>query len=793
MSPHTLHNPVIDVNVASDLNAGWPVTLGVPFAKGEMQNPASLRLLAPDKSERPLAARQLVAWPDGSMRWALLTFTAQQTGEHVLERNADNTVQAPSDNSVRLAKNPDGLRLDNGLIQVQLSAQGQGAISELIAHGRVLLQDAGQFELQVDNASTLHEKSRQLKVLEFSPLRSRVRVEGAHFTLAYERRLSYRLDVELWAGWPTLRLDYHFFNLEAGADELEINRIQVAYRPDFNCDVKRHFLQRHHGIFTQPCMVMNAEPVAIRTDQSTNVPCVEDWAMMLDDQQYPFYLQPQLKNTAPWLGLIDDESSVYMQMQDFVDMRPGRLSSRANELSIEVWPEFAGSLKLPQGRSRRQTITLAFPSSNITKHPEIEQLLNAPLHEGRACVHHDWFRQCGAFEQDLVLEPGRNLRFEKFLRRVVRLDTPQEMFDLGDTVEDQYTIGDISERSYTHNYRAVGRLPLKAEVHNLHSTVGVRWAGDDRFEPVWSNNEYDVVHTLCSEIMRNTRHDLWRTLRHFARHNLEVDFVWHSDDPWQHYGSPAHSARHNMASAYPSHMWTQGLLEYYCLSGDIDALEVATALGDTILKNFKDPERRPLLWGFNREVGWPILALVHLADLTGEERFWAQLAEFVEYLISFDREGIHEPVKLSGVNPRHNMDRQIAGSFFGYASMVEGLHLYAQLKDHPALRQWLAELLLRLKAAWWQNYREGRGGDGRAVQGMAIGYELTGDDDFLRIGMLALEELTDSPGWFHSARSTKSVATTYRAYIHFLHHAERAGLLNQLEYHALQGRELKDV
>ncbi len=52
--------------------------------------------------------------------------------------------------------------------------------------------------------------------------------------------------------------------------------------------------------------------------------------------------------------------------------------------------------------------------------------------------------------------------------------------------------------------------------------------------------------------------------------------------------------------------------------------------------------------------------------------------------------------------------------------------------------------------------------------------------------MVALEELTDSIGWHHISPNVKSVATSYRAYIRFLHHAQQAGLLQKLEYHSLK-------
>jgi len=780
-----LQNPVIDVAVADASPAGWPATLGVPFTPGMLHDPAQLSLIAPDDEVRPLAARDLLRWPDGSVRWALLAFGARVTGEHTVALQSATPV-ANEVAPVQLTQGAEGMTLDNGLVRVELATGGAGPIHRIEAHGATLLDTPQQFQLRAGEASTAHETTRTLLVLENSPQRVRVRVEGGHFKAEGERCLSYRLDVELWAGWPSLRLDYNFINEEPGHEELQIENIAIAFQPQLGGEVQRHFRQMRHGHFTRPREVHTAEPVAIRADKTRSSPYIEEWPMMQDDGHYPPYLRQLVVDTAPWLGLVGGERSVYMEMQEFAAMRPGRIVSEGGELLLEVWPAAAGPLALPQGRSRRQTITLAFPATPDADTKLIEQLLHAPLHEGRAGVVPQWFRQTATFEQDKVLEPGTSGRFERYLTRLMVLDTPMDMFDLGDTIEN-YTNGSINGgRKYLKH--GVAEPPNPMLVASAH---GAEWVGNERFEPVWTNNEYDGLHALCSEIMRNQRHDLWKTLRLFARHNIEVDFIYYSDDPWQHHGSPAHSAYHRMASAYPSHMWTQGLLEYYCLTGDPDALEVATRLGDTIMRNFADAERRPLLWGFNREIGWPVLALVYLADITGEERFQTQAAEFADFLMNFDRAGNKNPVNLSGVNPRHSMDRQIAGSFFGYACMVEGLNYYAALHDDQELRTWLIELLTSLREAVWEMGGTGHGSGFLLCQGMAIGYELTGDDEFLDAGMLFVEQLMDSNGWHSPAASVKPMATNYRAYIRTLHHAQRAGLLEEKQYPSLLRHQKK--
>jgi hypothetical protein len=69
-------------------------------------------------------------------------------------------------------------------------------------------------------------------------------------------------------------------------------------------------------------------------------------------------------------------------------------------------------------------------------------------------------------------------------------------------------------------------------------------------EPVWTNNEYDIISALVTEIMRTGRHDMWKYARWFARHTIEVDFIHYSDHKQQHRSTPQHS--YNTTTRAPS-------------------------------------------------------------------------------------------------------------------------------------------------------------------------------------------------------------------------------------------------
>ena len=768
--------PMVQV-AAADGALGLPVVIGVPFPQGAVVDAAQLGLVSPAGQPLPVAARSLVNWADGSLRWGLLAFQAKETGAHSVSMSGTAmAVQQP----VTLATAGSTTTLDNGLVRVVLDTAGPGPIREIIALGHRYLAKPDDLRFVVDQADTTHENSaRTVEVLEQSPLRVRVRIAGAHYDTTGARLLHYRLDVELWAGWPTLRLEYQFFNLEPRREEIAIERMAMECRLNLAGDTRRHFVQNNWGLNFIPREIVNPAPVAIVTDETCGPPHVEDPAMLLDEVQYPSHLRPPLTPSSDWLGVGDGQRSLYLRMRDFMEMRPKRLASDGASLALEFWPASQETLELPQGRSRRMTMTFAFSDAPQLAPAQAEQLLNGPLHEGRAVIDPAWLRATGEFEIDRLMTPAANIRFEKYLAKLVNLITPQDMFDLGDTIDSGYCRTYIPVPNNIPRKKNAPELPVVYQA-STHSPV-VDWALPQLFEPVWTNNEYDSIYALCSELMRAGKGELWTLARWFVRHNIEVDFIHYHDDQQQNRGCPQHSCRHNRSGAIPSHFWTQGLLQYYCMTGDPDVLEVATALGDKIIEDFTDPALRQSFWTFTRELGWPTLALSQLYNITGEERFRRQLEEVLDYFVSYDR----GPRPAAG--QPSELERGIAWGLTFWYCVFEGTDLYIRHVENAKVKAWLLEFLDYTLIALEGLLREGKPVSIQTNVVMAIGYEMTGDPRYLQVGMACIDEFMDSSLWLSPPAETKPMAIIYRGLPRFLHHAHAAGLLDRLEYPSARG------
>jgi len=763
----SLVEPSIEVLVSDQEFGGLPVVIGVPFERGSVVGLSSLAVTAPSGKPCVAAARPLVMWPDGSIRWALLALQSTEGGPHRVSLDHPYGQRSAVASPVTLTHSGDLTTLENGLVRVALGAAGPGPVREIMALRHAYLPRPEDLRFVVNQAGTTYDASRTIRVVEESKLRTRVRVAGAHFDPSGQRLLNYRLDVELWAGWPVLRMDYQFFHLEPGREEIAVDRIAMEWDVALGKETQRHFVQSAHGLLYVRREVFNPAPVAILADETCGPPHVEDPAMLLDDTRYPLHLRPPLTATSDWLGVGDGQRSLYIRMQDFTQMRPKRLASSGARLELEIWPASHGTLTLPQGRSRRQVITVAFSDQPQLSPGQVEKLLDGPLYEGRAVVDPAWMRRCGEFEADRLMAPAANVRFEKYLHRLVNPSTPQDMFDLGDTIDSGYCrtyIPIANNMPLKRNAPALPRVFLAAP----HSPFA-EWALPQLYEPVWTNNEYDAIFALCTEIMRTGRAELWTLARWFVRHNIEVDFVHYHDDRQQHHGTPQHSCRHNRSGSIPSHFWTQGLLQYYCMTGDPDVLEVATALGDRIIEDLTVPELRQAFWGFTRELGWPTLALAHLADITQEPRFVRQLEEILQYFMGYEQPP--------------GFEHALARNLVVMSCAFEGADLYQRRSGREDLKTWLIQLLGKVREALEQAHGEGASVSTiMAPMVMAIGYEQTGDERFLDVGMTCLDELIDTSFWPSPPNETKPVAIAYRGLVRFLHHAHQVGLMDRLEY-----------
>lgn len=762
---------------------GLPVVAGVPFiSRREVDSVAPARVEFADGTSSPAQGCVLNCADALGVQWIELSFLAKAGGKARVSLTHD------TDTGGLARTAPEGVELQNETARVILDARiSQPPIRfERRGDSRSPWKSIGALHLEVvTDHGCARTGARSVRILRNGPIRAQVEITGQLAGEDGHASLTWRLTVELWKGFDAARVDWRMSHLVPRVANFTVTRASLLGRWDVGADAKRHFIQSYHGDFYQPREVVNPGQVAIVSDFTSAVVHVSDPAMRLDTHEYAPYLMPPTVDAEPWLALKGSDGAVYAQPLDFGPTRPNRLESHDNTLDFHMIPD-GNPTRWPQGRSVQQTIFYAFADAATGSTARARPLLAALAYQGRAHAHVETLTELKRFEMPQVMrfEPGRNMRIHGLLHRMCGLKLVGEKWNLGDTVETSYS------QYYAGIPNRFEKLPHSPDIPRRYTPQGALFPASavDWIEPVWSNNEYDIIHAIVQESCRTGQGNFLTTLRWVARHNLDVDFCAHSDHRWHHRATPAHSAHHNTTGAYPSHFWTQGLLQYFLLTGDRDALEVAVALGDKIIENFNDTELRKIQWGFNREIGWGLLSLVSLVEMTGHERFRKECDHLADFLQGYERAKFTGAVNLSNGRPGRSLERQMVDNGFGYASMVEAMDRYQHVSQRKDTAAWMLDLLQELKRQTWIAIGEGEIPSLYSMVPlvMALGYERTADPDFLQAGVAMLEAGLDGGIDWNGVGEIKTNAMIHRSLCRFAGHADRAGLLDRFEWQAVR-------
>jgi hypothetical protein len=787
--------PTLPIVVNPSPADGLPVQyarVSLPLARGSYPTLPPIHIQAADGSSIPCQARVLGHWPDGTVRMVHLVF---QAPGGAYEAHIGQPAPAVAGLSVR--HESDRLVVQNG--DTEATCGGPGLL-RIVRRGQELFGE-GSLEMSVGNdegrflASSCSDVVTTIE--EEGPLRVAVALRGK-FTGPGGSFLTFRIRLEFLAGVDGFSLAATFFNLETGADFHTVRFIELALRPTLAGDVRHAICQRNHGLFGVPHVHTVTKPVRLRVDNTQAPAYIADFAELGDDTDYPFYLRDGMNDAENWGAVSDAKTTILAEMDDFEQLRPKSLRLEKGALIYDIWPEDAGPLELQQGRSREVTMRVAFLDSDIALSKSLAATRIAQLRDiWRGQLPADVYAKAKFFDLARVLpfDAPAHPRIETWLGSMsTRLNSVATFFDLGDT----------PDSGYRSTY-----LPLGRQKRIRGEDGGTRWFSSgyhhpalamndlEDFEPVWVNNEYDVIFAIGTEYVRTGDLSLFQKLRWFSHHTIEVDFLHYSDHKWMHRAQPAHSARHTTTGAYPSHFWSQGLAQYYFLSGDLDALEVIIALADKTIENLDDPELGKMNRGLNREVGWGILTLVCAYEASGEKRF-DDFARFV--LESCLKEGI--PADLPVFS-------------FGHTSLLLGLRQYLQVhegEENQQMRQWFLDFVDRavecVKAApksgkdsaksGHYSYDEERAARGRlnskgdrkgifgshsiALDSLAYAYEITGDPAYIEAGFRSVDALVDSMSWLAPSGEGKPYAMLYRTWINYFGALAGLGYLKEWEY-----------
>lgn len=722
-----------------DRRYGWPVGRGIPLPKGTVANVACLRLRDESGRPVPLQARPLASWDDGSVMFAHIAWQCDVSHDRpaafTLELNAEGRGPVP-ETPVVVEQGEAQIVVENGPLHVVIGRTPGEPMLSLQVRGKPVFDGAlGLWTRDGEDSEYVGclGSPEDVRVIEAGPLVAVIELSGRHRN---EDRacLDYRLRLRFDAGRPELRLAHTFINL---GDEVEGVAVgEIGFRlPRIVSEepLSRVVCQVMSGPNSFPRLVELPENVDIHIGPTG--PRVADVACLREDtSDYPPYLMHNRDLTEPYVGLRTRDWSAVTFFQEGPENWPKRLRVQDGVIEYDLWPAGSDLPVLRQGMARTHHVTLAFLEPDVPAVDLHRHYYQCETPAG-VVVPFEWYQRCEVFGMQNFMSwmPERYRRVEGNLLATIERSWASGMLGYGDDPNSGY------------DYTNVG-LPA---------------------ETVWINNEHDFTSQAVIQFWRSGRPGAWKSARVAAEHQVDVDFVRKSDDRWKAGGIPAHCHGHTTAAVYPSHTWTEGLLQYYATSGDERALEVAKSLGRNLCQYVE--ERPEVFQVESRMMGWALIALTALIELTRDQRC-LRAAHAI-------RDDIQDVVNRTGTYDANGMN-------YGTGTVLTGLgNLHRITGDEAALR------LMRTILDW--HIEHGRNAVGipwcdqlqpydlnLTLPAYAYAWYATGERKYLEEG-IELFRFTGPPA--AAGANVRSAGKHYRTYMSFLKMAHEAGVLDEME------------
>jgi hypothetical protein len=580
--------------------SGWPLTFGMPVPRGALSKLSAVTILDDQGVPLPVQARSLAQWDDGSTKWVLLDTQVDLKPHQRRTLIVKTGARRRPARSLRVVENTERIDIDTGVLRFAIPTKRYGPFEAVGFDGGSVVQGT-KSTLQLSGAALEARAPLRVTILDRGPLRARVELRGE-----YGNGFDYVTRIEAYAGQTFLRIWHTFVNRNR-ADVVELSRLSIEIPLSIP---KRAAYDL--GIEGAPPVTGAVSRARIRAHQ-------------IDNPRYRIDRQEREGRLAGWVQVRAPGLHAGVGGRWFWQEYPKAIEVTRKGISYDLWPAEAKRAKVGVGAAKTHELVVWFtnaePSSPTDPSGLIEPLV--------AAVDPSWIARTGALPQ--AVDPQSARMFIEKVREAFRRcrdRNDRERWDDRGTVECPGPEGAIPRVGFygMWNWGDWGFPGYQDKTKGCDA---------------WGNLEYDTTQVLALAFAATGDTAIHEAMIAAGRHFMDVDRIhfYPRKPTWVGMNHPKNPLHFSFAlgGIDLGHTWTEGLVSLYYLTGDERALEAARGIADYLRARAKSGVGR----GNARQLGWPQIALLAVADATEEQ-------SYREAALAYAREGMrrHPPNRL---------------------------------------------------------------------------------------------------------------------------------------------------
>ena len=585
--------PTLTVLNPSPFSRAELVTSGVPFPRGFITDPQAVGIVDTDGKPLPSQNRTLATWPGGSVKSLLLDLPVAVPADGAATLPLEIRDSQPEISGISVEQDGDQIRIDTGAASFTFSPS-PGIIEEVaLDAGSNLLKLTGPLGMLLNHDGFPSRFSGilspdRLELIEQGPLRVRLIAEGPYPDVEGVDGLRYQFRFDLCAGSADIRLQHTVTNATPGKARLRALsvRLNVAGLKSFDVDGESGSFDGQETWLVQ------------HTHENF-------YTWRYSDRSTSFVGEgAQNRGYVHAIG----KQSLGISLRDMWEQHPNGFRLDKEGIQVDLWtsdrvPWVLGSdppLELTEGEAKSHDILLAFDSAEgADKLTERLVAFQKPLF---ASASPQWYCASGLFGPIAVEDSDL---FPEYEKAVAAMEPGMMGHGRGGPWEQIVAHTHEDRPTYQrYGFRHFGDNPLI-------------WGYQTKYR-MWANSEYDVAHCAFTQFARSGDLRYLHRGRQAALHNRDTDVI-HATREHPEWGGAPHGHWIDHAEKAPNlgHLWSEGMVEHYLLTGDERSLEVARGIADFCIRSMESG------WGGSgeRTAGWPMIALLGVWHGTGEDRY----------------------------------------------------------------------------------------------------------------------------------------------------------------------------